>query len=129
MCDRTLSVEKRRDKRFPDADRLFALLAGAVISKTFGGVTSLKYDDEELTSAVDQPGAEPRRTGSVPSHLPQEPGVGGARQGSGTQVRGGRTGKERAGRLAVHARWTVACQRRSRTCIALCVAVWHAVHG
>ena len=36
---------------------------------TKGGVTSLTDDELDPASAVDQPGAEPRRAGSLPSNL------------------------------------------------------------
>lgn len=58
-----------------------------MISKTKGGVTTLKDDDKDASSAVDLPGSEPRRAGSLPSHLCQEAGVVWARDGSGAPVR------------------------------------------
>ena len=96
---------------------------------TKGGVTSLTDDEEDPASAVDQPGAEPRRAGSLPSNLHQEAGIDVSRDRSWTLVRVARARGERAARPVASERCRLRCRQPHLACIALCFPVLGDVYG
>ena len=99
---------------------------------TKGGVTSLTDDEEDPASAVDQPGAEPRRAGSLPSNLSTRRRASMCRvtdHNGPWLVRVARARGERAGRPVASERCRLICRQPHLACIALCFPVLGDVYG